>query len=206
MAPKTDESTELKIKEAARKVFHSKGFAGAKTRDIAEEAGINLALLNYYFRSKQKLFEIIMLESMQQFMHSMSGVFNDTDSSFEEKLELIAERYLKLFSQEPDLPIFMLTELRQGQGAEVIKHINLRSILLESYFVKQYAELQAQGKIRPMPFLQFVLNLMSFCVFPFMAAPIIKHIGGLKDAEFAAMVEERKRLIPIWVQSMLRAD
>jgi AcrR family transcriptional regulator len=55
-----DTTTEAKIKAAARVVFHKKGFAATRTRDIAEEAGINLALLNYYFRSKEKLFDIIM--------------------------------------------------------------------------------------------------------------------------------------------------
>lgn len=60
---KIDQTTEEKIKIAARKLFTRKGFAAVKTRDIAEEAGINLALLNYYFRSKEKLFKLIMEES-----------------------------------------------------------------------------------------------------------------------------------------------
>ena len=62
-----DISTEERIKAAARKVFHQKGFAGTRTRDIAEEAGINHAMLNYYFRSKEKLFEMVMMETMAQF-------------------------------------------------------------------------------------------------------------------------------------------
>ena len=68
---KIDTSTEEKIKEAARTVFHKKGFAATRTRDIAEEADINLALLNYYFRSKAKLFEIIMVETLQMFINGM---------------------------------------------------------------------------------------------------------------------------------------
>ena len=63
-----DLSTEEKIKNSARAVFHRKGFAAARTRDIAQEAGINLALLNYYFRSKEKLFNIVMLEAFQSFL------------------------------------------------------------------------------------------------------------------------------------------
>ena len=58
-------STEEKILEAASKVFTEKGFAGTRTRDIAEHAGINLALLNYYFRSKEKLFEQVMKAKCQ---------------------------------------------------------------------------------------------------------------------------------------------
>ena len=77
-----DSSTEEKIKIAARHVFHIKGYAGTRTRDIAEEAGINLALLNYYFRSKEKLFEIVMMETLRDFLQSLTSVFNDMESSF----------------------------------------------------------------------------------------------------------------------------
>ena len=69
-----DSSTEEKIKAAARKVFTRKGFAATRTRDISEEAGINLALLNYYFRSKEKLFDLVMMENMQHFLIGMKEV------------------------------------------------------------------------------------------------------------------------------------
>ena len=73
-----DNNTEARIKEAARIVFLNKGFAATRTRDIAEEAGINLALLNYYFRSKQKLFNLIMLDALKIFLSSIYDVINDT--------------------------------------------------------------------------------------------------------------------------------
>ncbi|MBS1688702.1 MAG: TetR/AcrR family transcriptional regulator, partial [Bacteroidetes bacterium] len=82
-------STEEKIKEAARKVFLQKGYAATRTRDIAEEAGYNLALLNYYFRSKEKLFDIIMVETMQNFLHSVKEILRDEQTSLQEKLELL---------------------------------------------------------------------------------------------------------------------
>ena len=68
-------TTEEKIKSAARTVFHTKGFAATKTRDIAKEAGINLALLNYYFRSKEKLFQIIMMDSIHSLFQSILPIF-----------------------------------------------------------------------------------------------------------------------------------
>ena len=73
-----DLSTEEKIKEAAKKVFLKKGYAATRTRDIAEEAGINLALLNYYFRSKEKLFDLIMLEKLEKFFGVIAPVLNNT--------------------------------------------------------------------------------------------------------------------------------
>ena len=70
-----DISTEEKIRAAARKIFTQKGFAATRTRDIAEEAGINLALLNYYFRSKEKLFEQIMIEKVQYLCHTLVPLY-----------------------------------------------------------------------------------------------------------------------------------
>src|SRR5579859_3339176 len=87
-------STEAKIKEAARKLFTQKGFAATRTRDIAEEAGINLALLNYYFRSKQKLFDLIMMENFRQFIGGMSANFVDESLSMEERIGKVVNAYI----------------------------------------------------------------------------------------------------------------
>src|SRR3954468_13817719 len=94
--PEVDSSTEEKIKNAARSVFHKKGFAATRTRDIAEAAGINLALLNYYFRSKEKLFNLIMMETFSGFIKSIIIIFNDETTSLENKVETIASAYIDL--------------------------------------------------------------------------------------------------------------
>src|ERR1700733_6700263 len=107
-----ESSTEEKIKEAAKKLFTRKGFAATRTRDIAEEAGINLALLNYYFRSKQKLFDIIMLENFRQFIQGITVKVYDETASMEEKIGQIATAYIDFLTQHPDLPLFVLNELR----------------------------------------------------------------------------------------------
>lgn len=205
MSPKElDHSTEEKIKVAARTVFQQRGFAGAKTRDIAEAAGINLALLNYYFRSKRKLFELIMFEGLQQFMQSMSGVFDHQETTFEEKLEQIVDRYLNLFLKEPDLPLFMLSELRQGLSSEIIKRINFKGIVMNSAFARQYEEKQAKGEINDLPFLHFVVNLLGFCAFPFVASPVVRTIGQLDQNQFKSFMEERRKLIPTWLLEILK--
>src|SRR5687768_6161320 len=109
-----DLSTEEKIKEAAQKVFLKKGYAATRTRDIAEEAGLNLALLNYYFRSKEKLFEIIMLEKVQKLFGVLVPIINDRNTSLEEKAALMADSYITLLIQNPDLPLFVLSEIRNN--------------------------------------------------------------------------------------------
>src|SRR3990170_3876838 len=91
-----DPSTEEKIKEAARIIFTQKGFAATRTRDIAEAAGLNLALLNYYFRSKEKLFDIIMMESLQYFMKGIGEIVTNEESSLEDKVSGIVSHYIDM--------------------------------------------------------------------------------------------------------------
>jgi AcrR family transcriptional regulator len=100
---KVNTSTEEKIKQAAKKVFMQKGYAASRTRDIAEAAGINLALLNYYFRSKEKLFDIIMLENLQQFIEGIKEILINKETSFELKMEAVASKYIELMTQLQDL-------------------------------------------------------------------------------------------------------
>src|ERR1700735_4376874 len=97
----TGDSAEQKIKSAAKKLFTQKGFAAVKTRDIAKEAGINLALLNYYFRSKQKLFDIIMLENFRKFIHGISLEIFDEKATIQQKIEKVTEAYIDFLLANP---------------------------------------------------------------------------------------------------------
>ncbi len=202
--PELDINTEEKIKNAARLVFHKKGFSATRTRDIAEEAGINLALLNYYFRSKEKLFDIIMLETMQLFLKSVAEVFNDEKTTLEKKVETLAHRYIDLLLDNPEIPLFLLTELRTQPNVLVSK-IGLKEVLLKSSLLKQFQQGIKDGKITPMHPLQFIMNLIGMIVFPFVAKPVLMNIGNLSDKEFEMVIQERKLLIPKWVKAILKA-
>src|ERR1700712_7216 len=89
-------STEEKIKEAARRVFTRKGYDATRTRDIAEESGYNLALINYYFRSKEKLFDLIMVEHLQFFIHSIKGILDDRETTLKEKVRILVGHYIDM--------------------------------------------------------------------------------------------------------------
>ena len=106
-------STEEKIKAAAQKVFMQKGYGAARTRDIASAAGINLALLNYYFRSKEKLFHDIMIERIKLFFGTLAPLLNDASTSLEVKIGRIVSGYLDMLLENPELPLFVLNELRK---------------------------------------------------------------------------------------------
>ncbi len=198
-----DISTEEKIKNAARIVFHKKGFSATRTRDIAEEAGINLALLNYYFRSKEKLFDIIVLETMQAFFKSINQVFNDSSTTLESKIETLVVNYIDLLIANPDIPLFILSELKNNHKDLLIK-IGMKEAMMKSYFLKQYQEKVKNGKISPMQPLQFMMNLMGMTVFPFIASPVLRNLGDLTQKDFDTLMRERKLLIPKWIKATLK--
>ena len=196
----TDLSTEEKIKEAARTVFMKKGYSATRTRDIAEEAGLNLALLNYYFRSKEKLFEIIMMEKMQKLLGVIAAVINDNATTLKKKLELLTVNYIDMLTHNPDLPIFVLSELRNN-SEHLIEKFQFGNFIKESSFFKQ---LQVnRPDVNPM---HFVINLLGATIFPFIAKPIFQAAGNLNQKDFDTMMEERKKFIPKWMRAMLQTN
>lgn len=199
----TGDSTEVRILIAARNVFHRKGYAATRTRDIAEEAGINLALLNYYYRSKEKLFEMIMIETLQGFFQSIAMVFNEKDTSFEMKVEGIVTRYIDWLLKNPDVPLFIMSELRAG-GGKLLQHIKVKDLLPKSEFLKQYQQGVKEGKISPVNWVHLILNITGLTIFPFVASPMIRAVGDLQPGDFEQLMQERKKLIPKWIKSILK--
>ena len=188
-----DISTEEKIKNAARIVFQRKGFAATRTRDIAEEAGINLALLNYYFRTKE--------QPLSHFLQTMVSVFNDESTSFEKKIELIAENYINFGIEYPDAPLFILDEIHKRPN-EISYKSQVKQVIANSVFVRQFQENVMNGKIKEPNLMHFMINLMGLALYPVIAQSFITNIVGVDNALFVKLMEERKKLIPTWVKSM----
>lgn len=197
-----DISTEERIKAAARKVFHQKGFAGTRTRDIAEEAGINHAMLNYYFRSKEKLFEMVMMETMAQFFKGVNLMLNDENTSLDEKIDLIVSNYVDLLLKEPELPTFILNEVRPNPQAFVEQN-PIKEALTHSVLTRQYAEAVARGEITEPNLMQAILNVIGLVIFPFIAKPILTSIVNIPEEQYKALMLQRKTLIPQWIKATL---
>ena len=196
-----DLSTEQKIKKAALKLFTQKGFAATRTRDISDEAGINLALLNYYFRSKEKLFGLVMAEILQKFFSGIVEIFNDEGTSLDEKMNIFVSSYTALLKEQPELPVFIFHELRMHPQKLALK-VGLGNVF-KSFFFKQLSMEMDRKKIAHIHPLHYVLNMLGMCVFPFIAAPLLKHIAGVDAKTFEAIVDERKVLVPKWMKSIL---
>jgi len=181
-------STEEKIKAAASMVFTKKGYAATRTRDIAEEAGINLALLNYYFRSKEKLFEIVMVEKMSKFFGVVWQVLESKAMSLEEKTGSIVANYIDLLNANPDLPIFILSEIRMNP-ARFASRVPLSKVA-GSDFMKQIKK--QRPDLHPT---QFLMNLLGLVVFPFIMKPVLEQSGMLTEKAFQSQMNLRKELI-----------
>lgn len=201
--PLKETSTEERIKEAARKLFTRNGFAATRTRDIADEAGINLALLNYYFRSKQKLFDLIMMENFRNFLRGITVNFTDENLSLPERLEKIVAAYIDFLTEFPDLPLFILNEI-QGNPSRIAARINEDISPTRTKLFQQLAQSNREGKTAIDPF-HFLANLVGLTIFPFVGRPLLQRVTGVSDERFDALMQERKKLVPVWIRAMLQA-
>lgn len=201
MERKNDISTEEKIKEAARKLFMQKGFTATKTRDIAQEAGLNLALLNYYYRSKEMLFNIIIMESMGEFFSKMAQAVNNKSTTLEGKFQKLTHEYISMIQQNPDLPLFILNEVSNPKSTFFDK-VNKQVAPISSHLKAQMDEHMAHGKMDNVPHLHIIANCISLIIFPFIGAPILKKVTGVTNEEFDTLMEQRKDLIPHWMKRM----
>jgi AcrR family transcriptional regulator len=199
------DSNELKIKEAARKLFQEKGFDGVRTREIAEMAGINSALLHYYFRSKEKLFRIIMNESIQEMFAFLKQIIYEPSTSLSYKIDEIVNGYMDVVMTTPNLAIFVLNELH-ANPKQLIKESRIpRKFLNESYFAKQIIE-HLQARSIPVSPIHFIMNMISLSVMPVIASPLAKHLYDIGEGDFYQVIEERRRLIPQWIKGMLQIE
>jgi AcrR family transcriptional regulator len=191
--------TEEKIKNAALKLFHQKGFAGTKTRDISEESGVNVALINYYFGSKENLFEIVMEESLKKLFFGIRSVFDK--ETVEEKLEGIVNNYFDALLTNPDLPLFIFSEIQGGATGFLEKADIPSDFISKSALLKQLGdELKVKNP------LQIILNILALVIFPFIAKPLWILVSEMDETKFATFIEERRKLIPVWVKLMIETD
>ncbi len=183
-------STEQLIILAAKKVFIRKGFAAARMQEIADEAGINKALVHYYFRNKEKLFVVIFKEAFQSLMPKVLDVFHQ-EGHFREKIWAFTAGYIKMILENPFIPAFVIAESNRDPDAFFTHFVappmqeaigKMRGVI---------AQAVKRGEIRPIEPLQLMINLISLCVFPFAAKPMLQHLMNLSEEAWQQMQEDR---------------
>lgn len=209
-APVSDGETKRRILEAARAVFIRRGTAGARMQEIAAEAGVNQALLHYYFRTKARLSDAVFQQMASRLfpalIHTLGG-----DASVEEKVDAVIALYIDNLSRNPFLPGYLLSELHhhperlpQFMAAATGTQPGRELARAFGKLGDQLEQNARTGKMRPISVEQFVANIVSLCVFPFAARPMLAMVFGMNDSEFARFIERRKTELPEFFRNALR--
>ncbi len=200
MTDKNDKetSTEEKIFEAARDVFHQKGFDGARMQEIADKAKINKSMLHYYYRSKDKLFEKVYQLSLMKAIPQIVSLLNK-DLPVEEKLREFVREYLTVIKQNPDIPSFIIHELNTNPSRIQKFFLNQVGKRVQP-FISQLQEAKEQGKLAGnLTPEQVVINTMSLVIFPFIGKPILQIIFEMDEKGFDRLIDERLEYLPDFV-------
>jgi AcrR family transcriptional regulator len=189
-------TTEEQILQAATKVFTEKGFAAARMDEIAKEAGINRALLHYYFRSKEKMFEIIFEDKFRSFFAGIYGILS-SDLPILEKIAAVVDHELQTLVKHPEIPIFILNEINVNPE-RMIRRIHREDASIPEAVKMLDAQIQKefeQGIIKRIGGFSLVIEIMSLCIYPFVAKNLIMGVTGMDREAFLQFALSRKQEI-----------
>lgn len=183
-----------RIKAAAARIFSLRGLEGARMQDIADEAQINKAMLHYYFRNKQQLFELIFEEKVKRIFSALEALSGST-ASFEDRIRSFVDTQISIVLEFPAMPLFVMLEARKNPGLLEEKFGKLPVAAIRTKFSNMVRAEAEAGNIKVVAFDQLFVNIMSLCVFPIIAEPMIRHVLDKDEASFRDLIEARKKLV-----------
>ena len=205
-----DVDTEQRILDAAHAVFLRRGTAGARMQEIAEEAGVNKALLHYYFRSKSRLAEAVFQRVARLLFPAVIEVLA-SDADIETKVQRVVAHELDHLSQSPFAPAYVISELtlqpervRQFIRATIGLDVDGIGPRILARLQRQIDERARAGTMRRIAAEQFVVNLLALCIFPFAARPLLQAVLRLDERGFARFINQRKKELPAFFLAALR--
>jgi TetR/AcrR family transcriptional regulator len=198
-----DKTTEQKIFEAARIVFQKKGLAGARMQEIADGAGINKALLHYYFRTKDKLFEAIFSEVFVNISSGFERLFM-TEMGVIERFSVIVDIYIDNLLKNRQIPLFVLNEMNQNPEKIQMLIEQKIAVYLKNFLIQIQKEIQ-EGKIRKVDPFHLLMSVLGMIIFPFIAYPVIKGIAEKNmQIDIEDFYHERKKVIIDFIENTLK--
>jgi AcrR family transcriptional regulator len=186
-------TTEEKIFEAAFKVFQLKGFKGARMQEIADEAGINKAMLHYCFKNKELLFEAVFMNAFGKLAPQINEIFKSQDSIFE-KIKKFTDSYISFVMDYPFLPQFIIQEMNINPEF-VTKFLKKENRPDPTKLIHQIENEIKLGILKPINPKQLLIDIFSMTVFPFAAQALLKGMIQVSNEEFMQLMEERKKYI-----------
>jgi TetR/AcrR family transcriptional regulator len=199
-----DRETRTRILDAAHTTFLRKGTAGSRTQEIADQAGVNKALVHYYFGTKAALADAIFERALATIMPRIFGILADPDRTIEEKVPAITEEQIDFHSERPYLAGYLISELH-AQPDRIARLMTRQSgpVPLE-VLRRQLREGAKSGKYRQLSAEQFVANMMGLLIFPFAIRPALSGLLSLDSTRWRAFIDERRRLVPDFFLAGLR--
>lgn len=203
-----DSGTEQKILEAARRVFVRRGTAGARMQEIASVAGVNQALLHYYFKSKEGLADAVFRDLAGRLLPGVVGVISGEDS-IETKVEMLVHLYIDLVRESPFIPGYVVAEVHQHPDriARILERTTVSPEDVRNGLERLGAQLDSAataGRIRPIAPLQFLSTMLGATVAPFLILPVMQHVLGMSEDEFESFLDARRTELPGFILAGLR--
>ena len=195
----TEQTTEQKILHSATAIFIREGYAGARMQAIADHAGINKALLHYYFKSKDKLFEKIFESKYQMLLPKLQNILNEKVTIFE-VVDKIIDAYLDMLSENPYLPALVISTV--NHHPEFLKKI---PAALPTLVQAKFQEAIQSGIIKPINPVQFFISLISLCIAPYAMKPMIMHMMQMDEKTFLYTVEQRRAIVKTYMRDILKS-
>ena len=187
--------TESRILQAAEKEFFEKGYAGARTTSIAEAAGVTHAMLHYYFRTKDKLFERIVSGKINMLGEIILSAIGDDNLPLEDRIRQGVERHFDFVSLNRDLPRFIVNEvLTHPERVEILK-TGIQDIVnsLLDNLQQEIDRHAAKGLCMQADARMLLIDIVSLNIFPFMAAPIVMGVIGHSYESYDEFLSMRKK-------------
>ena len=207
---KHQNNKEQAILAAAKEEFLDKGYDGARTTSIARAAGVTHAMLHYYFKTKEQLFERIFHETMGMLVEGILEVFTQTEKPFRERIAEALGIHFEVIRENPRLPLFMIREVAsRPERFAIIK--NVISTFAGNLLIAMQRDIDqavAQGEISHIEATTLLLDMISLNVFPFIVKPVFEAATGLDlnvDSKFCELRKQEntelimRRLTPMQV-------
>ncbi len=186
-------SAEQKIRAVAKQIFMRNGFEGCSSRDIAKEADVNVAMVNYYFKSKSELFKAIFMDTTADLMETMIDVFN-RPVALKSKFRLFIEKEYEFLNKCPEIPLFIISELSRSKD-ETLGMDSVFNQIQSLPFYSDCLKAQESGEMRKIEMPSLMMLLLSNCHYPVLSRPLMKVMKGMSDEQFTEQIILHKQYV-----------
>ena len=196
-----DNSTQQRILQVATTIFYQKGLAGARMQEIADRSGINKAMLHYYYKTKEQLFDTVFQHTASLYLQTVGRLLG-SDQPLKTKLERFVDEITDLLLKEPSIPVFIIHELNQSPD-RIARLFAFKEYIDFRQFQQQVKEEVRKGTIRPIKADQLFTHLVSLTVLPFMSQAILCKVLEKTPQQYQSFLKERKKeLKENWIRTL----